>query len=76
MSTLIKETDDELFLYEYLHHDPDGYPEWLCDKDGNCPSDKYSNQIVEAELHALYEVRIDYKIDKKTSKVILLNVRI
>ena len=71
MSHLIRETDTELFLYDYLHGGKDEWPQWLSD-DGNFPGTKYPEHVIEAEHYALYEVRIDYKINKKTGEITIL----
>lgn len=73
MSTLVKETDTELFLEQYLHHDPDSYSEWE-GEDGKYPSGKYSDKVHEVEHYAFYEVRVSYKINKETGEVTYLGV--
>jgi hypothetical protein len=68
MSRLVKEDDEFLYLYRYLHDSKDEFSEWEMNPDG---SNKYSDAIQEAEAYAFYEVRVDYRINKKTAQVIL-----
>lgn len=66
MSKLLKEDDEYLYLYEYLHSSPDEIPQWAYGTE-----DKYSDEIIEADHYALYEVRIDYRIRKADASVII-----
>ena len=70
MSRLVKEDEQFLYVRDYLHRDSDSYPEWLCTPDGmTCPDPKWPDFIVEAEGYALYEIRVDYRINKRTGEV-------
>ncbi len=72
MSRLLREDDEFLYLSNYVHEEPDEFPEWLCGPDGReCPDPKWPQHIVEAEHYALYEVRIEYRIRKSDGEILL-----
>ena len=66
MSSLVKETDDELFLFRYLHDDPDSFSEWELNKTGGM---KYNQAVHEAEQYAAFELKMEYRINKQTGEV-------
>lgn len=68
MSYLIKEDEEFLHVYAYLHDNSDEFSEWLYDNDDKFA---YPKLIVDADGGALYEVRIDYRIRKSDGKVFL-----
>lgn len=70
MSKLLGEDDEWLYLIGYLHGSGDEWPSWLCSEDGKqCPDPKWPEYILEAEHYALYEVAVEYCINKKTGAV-------
>ena len=62
-----KEDDDWIYLTMYVHNDPDEWPEWYI---GN--EDKYPRELVDITETIAYEIRIDYRVNKKTYKVEIL----
>jgi hypothetical protein len=72
MSYLVKEDDEFLHLYRYLHDDPDEYPKWVFGEDNKF---KYSDRIVEADGAAAYELRLDYRIRKSNAEVIIDSIK-
>jgi len=64
-SRLSKEDDDWLYLYMYVHNDPDEYPDWYDET-------KHSQQLLEWTESVAYEIRIDYRVNKKTYEVEIL----
>lgn len=70
MSQLLKEDDEFIYLREYVHHDSDEYSDWMCTPDGRvCPDPKWDMQLIEMADSACYEIRVDYKVNKKTYEV-------
>lgn len=67
MSHLLKEDDDFLYLYKYIHNNEDELPDWFIDKEGNY---KYPVEIAYADEGVGYEVKVTYRINKHTYKVI------
>lgn len=71
MSRLVKEDDDYIYLVEYVHHDPDSYSDWMCTPDLKvCPDPKWPDELLIAADTALYEIRVEYRVNKKTYEVI------
>jgi len=70
MSHLVKEDENFLYCYAYVHHDPDEHSSWLFKKNGK--KFKYDDRIVEADDTALYEVKIEYRINKLNGDVEIL----
>jgi hypothetical protein len=66
MSKIIGETEEHIKLVDYLHRDPDSFSAWELDSEGNT---RYPEMIHEAEHFALYEVEVQYFINKKTGEV-------
>lgn len=69
MSDLVSEDKDFLFLYRYIHDEPDNFSRWEFNSDG---TPKYTWEIHEAERYACFELRIDYRINKETGEVKIL----
>ena len=66
-SHLIREDKDWLYLYMYVHNDPDELPEWY-------DPDKHSDQLIESTETVGYELRIDYKVNKETYEIEILSI--
>ena len=66
MSKLLKEDDEYLYLYRYVHDERDEFSPWELDEKGET---KYSQAIQEAEHYAAYELRVEYRIRKDTGEV-------
>ncbi len=72
-SKLVKEDNEYLYLYQYLHANDDEYPDWQCTPDLSvCPDPKWPDHII---LAGLYEVRVDFRIRKSDGHVLLDGVR-
>lgn len=67
-SSLIREDDQYLYLYKYVHANDDELPDWFIDKEGNW---KYPEAMVLADDRVGYEVRISYHINKETFEVVI-----
>ncbi len=71
MSTLLKEDDEYIYLQEYIHNDNDSYSDWMCTSDmKSCPDPKWDERLIDAADRALYEVKVQYRVNKKTYEVI------
>jgi hypothetical protein len=66
-SHLVKEDGEWLTLYMYVHNDPDELPDWY-------DVTKHSYDLLQWTESIAYEVRIDYRVNKTTYKVEILNV--
>jgi hypothetical protein len=66
-SILIKDDGEYLFLLKYLHGDSDSFPDWAFDAQGN---QRYSDEILETDAYAGYEVPYYYRIRKSTAEFI------
>lgn len=73
MSRLVKETEDEIYLTRYLHDEPDSYADWEIGEDGQYGT-RFSEKVHEAEHYVAYELKLSYKINKKTAEVTLLGI--
>ena len=73
MSHLVSEDAEYLYLFRYLHDEPDSFSAWEMADDGK--GQKYSQTIQEAEHYAFYECRVDYRINKQTGDVEYLSIR-
>jgi hypothetical protein len=68
-SRLISEDEQYLILERYIHDDTDEFSYWELDKEAN---PKYSQVVQDAEHYVAYELKIKYRIDKKTGEVLYL----
>jgi hypothetical protein len=66
-SHLDKQDNEWLYLHMYVHNDPDELPEWY--NEGI-----YPQELVEITETIAYEICIDYRVNKNTYKVEILNV--
>lgn len=72
-STLVKEDDEFLYLYKYMHDEPDESAEWHFEgrePKGSGPyGTNWPEPIITADNYATYEIRVDYRIRKSDGKV-------
>jgi hypothetical protein len=66
VSKLVDEDDDFLYLKGFVHGSGE-YSDWELKEDG---SQKYHESVHVAEHYSLYEIEVNYKINKMTGEVI------
>ena len=73
MSKFIKEDGEFIYLFRYIHDEPDEFSEWERGEDKVYGS-RYSEKVHVAEHYAFYEIGVNYKINKITGEVTYLGI--